>query len=67
MMNRYLRVGLLTEPLHKLFVFVEFLQGFNIHARESIGFGFITVRIVTKNTHLQLGARDVAKPTHTHR
>lgn len=52
-------VVLLRQLLHQFLVLVQLLQRFHIHVRYIVGFGFVTVLLVTQYAHLHLGARDV--------
>ena len=55
-----------TQPLDEFLVLVELLESLYIHAGDTISLGLVAVRGIPQHTHLELGPRNVAKPTAEH-
>lgn len=52
----------LTQVLDQFLVLVKLLQSFNIHEWDVVGLGLITMLLVSQNTDLHVGARDMLEP-----
>ena len=51
----------LGQFLDQLFVLVQFLHGLNVHRIESIRLGFVAMSVVSQDTDLGDGSRDVGQ------
>ena len=51
-----------TQLLDELLVLVQLLESLNIHARQFVGLGFITMLLISKDAHPHLGLGDGPQP-----